>query len=531
LTLVAGVDVGNSTTEIVIAEDGRPVLWDRMPTRGVKGSTTSGAGAARLLARMERRLGRDVDIAVLTRQRPVESMSVHVAATPTDLGRLVILASGVTSPGGVGVGAGRPVRAESPPDEGDDSVVVVASDPLGFRRTVEQVLAWQSSAHDVVGVLLAGDEARLVSRRIASQVPVVDCVDAERALACRRICIEVAHDGAALGVVTDPLRLAGHLGLDVDEHGYARSAADALRAARSAAIGFVDEAPIAGAVMDGLHVPRRVGEIRSWSRPDGSSMQVDDLWIVDLGGLGLTGLRANALADRGSVVAALSAEQETADHITGFRERWSGEVQVRSSEIEAGRLGALSTPTASPDALVIDLGGGTIDISDSAERITAAGSGDMLTLAVADALGISRGAAEWVKRGPSRRIDSPSAALLEDGTRVFLDRPAATGTVGWLVCEGPGGPLPFSPSLAPAEWRSIRLALKAAVIGDNVRRALAGLGSSAREVVLVGGPAGDDEVLDALASSLPGTVAGRADAAGVLGHRWAVAWGLVLAAA
>jgi sugar (pentulose or hexulose) kinase len=63
-----------------------------------------------------------------------------------------------------------------------------------------------------------------------------------------------------------------------------------------------------------------------------------------------------------------------------------------------------------------------------------------------------------------------------------------------------------------------------------VRRALADLGSSAREVVLVGGPAGDDEVLDALASSLPGTVAGRADAAGVLGHRWAVAWGLVLAA-
>ena len=530
MTLIAGVDVGNSTTEIVIAEDGRPVLWDRMPTRGVKGSATSGAGAARLLARMERRLGRDVDIAVLTRQRPVASMSLHVAATPTDLGGLVILASGVTSPGGVGVGAGRPVRAESVPDEGDDPVVVVASDPLGFRRTVEQVLAWQSSGHDVVGVLLAGDEARLVSRRLGLAVPIVDCIDAERALACRRICIEVARDDAALGVVTDPLRLAAQLGLDVEEHGVARSAGDSLRAARSAAIGVLDEAPTAMPATDHLYAPRHVGEIRSWPRPDGARMVVDDLWLVDLGDLHLPGLRADALAERGMVIAALSSEEETADHVTGFRESWRGEVQVLSSEIEAGRLGALSTPTASPAALVIDLGGGTVDASDRTQRITAAGSGDLLTVAVADALGFSRGTAEWVKRGPSRRIDSPSSALLEDGTRVFLDRVAATGTVGWLVCAGPGGALPFSPRLAPAEWRSIRLALKEAVLGDNVRRALGDLGSTAREVVLVGGPAGDDEVLDALASSLPGTVAGRADVAGVLGHRWAVAWGLVLAA-
>jgi hypothetical protein len=531
LTFVAGVDVGNSTTEIVIAEDGRPLLWDRMPTRGVKGSVASGAGAARLLARMEHRLGRPVDVAVLTPQRPVESMSMRVAATEADLGRLVLLSTGVSSPGGAGVGTGRPVRADSAPDQGDDPVVVVAADPLGFRRTVEQVRAWQSSVHDVVGVLLAGDEARLVSRRLGSQVPVVDCVDAESALACERICIEVASEDSTLTVVTDPLRLAAQLDLAVDEHGYARSAADALRAARSAAIGVSDLRSRADSDVEHFAVPSTVGEIRSWLRPDGSTAAVDDLWLVDLGTLPLPGLRADALADRGQVIAALSAEGESSDHISGFRERWGGDVRVLSSEIEAGRLGALSTPTASPDALVIDLGGGTIDISDRARRITAAGSGDMLTVAIADALGISRGAAEWVKRGPSRRIDSPSSALLEDGTRVFLDRAAATGTVGWLVCAGPGGSLPFSPRLAPAEWRSIRLALKTAVIGDNVRRAMAGLGSPAGEVVLVGGPAGDDELLDALASALPQTVAGRADAAGVLGHRWAVAWGLVLAAA
>ena len=530
MTLIAGVDVGNSTTEIVIAEDGRPLLWDRMPTRGVKGSMASGAGAARLLSRMERRLGRVVDAAVLTLQRPVESTSVPVAATQADLGRLILLSSGVSSPGGAGVGAGRPVRADSAPDGGDDPVVVVASDPLGFRRTVEQVGGWQSSGHDVVGVLLAGDEARLVSRRLGSTLPVVDCVDAERALTCRRICVEVASAEASLRVVTDPLRLAAQLGLDIEEHRHAQSAGDYLRAAGSCAIGVIDEAPAASKVTDDLRVPRRVGEIRSWLRPDGALMAVDDLWVVDLSRLPLPGLRPDALDGHSRVIAALSADEETGSHIGGFRECWEGEVQVLSSEIEAGRLGALSTSTASPDALVIDLGGGTIDVSGPAGRITVAGSGDLLTVAVADGLGISRGTAEWVKRGPSRRIDTPSSALLEDGRRVFLDQLAAAGTVGWLVCAGPGGPMPFSPRLAPAEWRSVRLAMKAAAMGDNVRRALEDLPTSAAEVVLVGGPAGDDEVLEALSLALPGRVAGRADVAGVLGHRWSVAWGLVIAA-
>ena len=51
-------------------------------------------------------------------------------------------------------------------------------------------------------------------------------------------------------------------------------------------------------------------------------------------------------------------------------------------------------------------------------------------------------------------------------------------------------------------------------------------------LVVVGGPAGDDEALTAVSGLVPpGTVVGRANVAGVLGHRHAVAWGLALTAA
>ena len=395
------------------------------------------------------------------------------------------------------------MAVEDDPDPGSDPVVLVATDPLGFRETVARARVWQSSTHPVVGILLAGDEARLVSSRLDKQVPVVDCVDAQWALACQRVCVEVSDAG--LGTVTDPLRLAQELGLSVDEHVHAQAIGGALRAARSAAIGLTREAAPQTGSTDSLRVPTRVGEFQAWR----GSADIDDLWLVDLGALTLPGLRPDALADRGRVIAALRGQDETSEHIAAFAESWSGEVLTVSSEVEAGRWGALSTNAARPDALVIDLGGGTVDVSDETHRVTAAGSGDMLTLAVADALGISRGTAEWAKRGPARRIDSPSAASLEDGSRAFLESMAPNGSVGWLVCDGPGGPLPFSARMSPGEWRSVRSAIKAAVIGNNIRRALASADFEAREVVLVGGPAGDDEIVGALAESMPGEI-GRA---------------------
>ena len=51
-------------------------------------------------------------------------------------------------------------------------------------------------------------------------------------------------------------------------------------------------------------------------------------------------------------------------------------------------------------------------------------------------------------------------------------------------------------------------------------------------LVVVGGPAGDDEALTAVAGLVPPeTIVGRANVAGNLGHRYAVAWGLALTAA
>lgn len=75
------------------------------------------------------------------------------------------------------------------------------------------------------------------------------------------------------------------------------------------------------------------------------------------------------------------------------------------------------------------------------------------------------------------------------------------------------------------------MALKEQVFGRNLRRALQALSViGERDIVLVGGPAGDEEILAAMHAWIPGATFGRAEVAGLLGHRWAVAHGLVLLA-
>jgi hypothetical protein len=178
---------------------------------------------------------------------------------------------------------------------------------------------------------------------------------------------------------------------------------------------------------------------------------------------------------------------------------------------------------------VVDLGGGTIDVVTEAGAVIVAGAGELLTGATAALIGTGRAAAEWAKRGPGYRVEGPQVLLGEDGSRTFLDRPVGPDAVGALVTAGPAGLLPFDRAHAPSEWRALRLRLKSDVLGDNVARALRALAVVPPEVVVVGGPAEDDEVLACVARALPpGTAVGRGNAAGMLGHRHVVAYGLLL---
>ena len=220
---------------------------------------------------------------------------------------------------------------------------------------------------------------------------------------------------------------------------------------------------------------------------------------------------------RAVLVSSLHRPSPGRDHAAVLAGLLGCPVRCVLSEPAAARLGACTTPGARPDAVVVDVGAGTIDVIAPDGEVVAAGAGELLTVAVAETLGIPRAAADWVKRSPCVRLDGNQRFEAEDGSRGFLDGPADPAAAGLLAAAGPAGWLPFDRRHSPAEWRAIRLRLKEAVFAANLARALRSLGRDLGQVLIVGGPAGDDELLGVLLRTLPdGVTAGRGNVGGTL---------------
>jgi Diol dehydratase reactivase ATPase-like domain/DD-reactivating factor swiveling domain len=560
---VAGVDVGNATTEVVLISGGKILGAGRVPTRGLKGSAASVRGAAALVRRLERQLGCAVGEARIASLRPVGTSVVTVPDATPPSGRLRVLAAGVPTPGGAGDCVGRPfllpadaarpgTRPDPDPAESPGApVVAVVPSGLRYDQAAARLRELLESGTPIGAVLVAGDEGVLVANRIPARLPVIDQVDADAAAACALLAVEARPPGHMLRLLADPVALGARLGLREDESADAAAIGRALADQANGVVGLAaGTSPADGSdepwvvTADG-RMPLRaacpvlptwpVGTVQSFGTAQSSGPQeVDDLFAVDLAAAAEAATARQGSTGRALLVAALNREHEeqAAPALAALLD-----VPVRSpvSEPAAARLGALTTPGARDSAVVADLGAGTIDVIGPRDSVVAAGAGDLLTTGVAQLLGIPRATADWVKRGPSLRVDGGQRFEAEDGTRGFLPVPAPASAAGMLAIEGPGGLLPFGRQHSPGEWRAIRLRLKEAVLAANFRRALATLGVEYGQVLMVGGPAGDEELLGVITRALPpGVAVGRGDigatrAGEPLGHRYAVALGLALA--
>jgi hypothetical protein len=555
VTVIAGVDVGNATTEVVLVSGGKILGAGRVPTRGRKGSPGSLRGAAALVRRLERQLGGTVGEARIASLRAVDTAVVTVPDVPGPAGRLRVLAAGVPTPGGTGacVGPPLPLGDAAPPDA---EVVAIVPAGLRYDEAAGQLRALLAAGTRVGAVLVPGDEGVLVANRLPGHLPVIDQVDADAAASCRLLAVEVRPPGHTLRLLADPVALGARLGLSGPEAADVAVVSRALTDHANAVVGLLPAAAGAPETLDEPWVltaqegrlPLRAACSRLASWPAGTVREfgtggvlteVDDLFAVDLAAAAEAATARQGSTGRALLVASLSRAGDE-DAASVLRELLGVPVPVPVHgpvrEPAAARRGALTTPGAVDDAVVVDLGAGTIDVIGPGGSVVAAGAGELLTAAVAEMLGISRASADWVKRGPCVRVDGGQRYEAEDGRRGFLDVPAPASAAGMLAVEGPGGWLPFDRHHGPGEWRAIRLRLKQAVLAANFRRAVRTLGQDPAQVLVVGGPAGDEELLGVLARSLPdGVAVGRGDVGGTcpggpLGHRYAVALGLALAA-
>ena len=455
MPIIAGVDVGNATTEVAVLADGRLLGVDRLPTRGRKGSAESLRGAAALVRRLERRHGWRVDEARIAPLRAVDTTTLTVPAVPPSTGRLRLLAAGVATPGGSGSCVGVPLWLDPPVrTEPGSTFVAVVPPGLGYARAAKLLRGLAGAGVPIEAVLVAGDEGVLIANRIDARVPVIDQVDVTGVAACPLVAVEVRAPGQPLTLLTDPVALAAAFALGDKE------AADAVTLSRSlvdysnAVIGLAEAAaePDSGlpaepwVQTDGKRVTLReacallpdwpVGAVTGYGTGNGLA-GVDDLFAVDLAAVADVATARRGSLGRSVVVASLDRMEAGTDHAGQLAELLGCPVRIAGTEPAAARRGALTTPGARADAVVVDLGAGTIDLITPDAEVVAAGAGDLLTAAIAETLGASRAAAEWIKRGPSLRVDGGQRFEAEDGTHGFLSRSAPPSAAGTLAVMGP----------------------------------------------------------------------------------------------
>ena len=556
--LVAGVDVGNSTTEIAVArmEPGREPEWlfvARRPTTGAKGSEACAEGVAQLLAAAERRVGERAHVALFAQLHPVETGLVELGRLEElVLEQTAIARPASDTPSGTGVGAGTLVAVDEldGPPRAEPIVPVVAAG-IDYEDAAGRLRDARAGGWNIIAAIVEADDAVLIGNRFDRSLPIVDEVaDAASLPLGARAAVEVAEPGASVEELSDPLRLGVLLGFGPEEARAARTAARALAGHRAAVAVRVPRSAATGSAPTELSIvlvgsdggektldehaspppPGAVAAIRG-SAGDRDGL-LDIYWHtlpvpVDDPGF------ARRLIRRRAVALALLARGESSGLVEAIGRLCPGGARVVARESDAAVLGASTTPGAGRAPFVLDLGGGTVDLHRAEGAVSTAGAGDLVTRICAGLLDCDSVLAERAKRRRSARVETPFVLHHEDGSRSFLGEPAPPEALAHLCLVDGRGLVPLLVPLAPEVWRGLRRAAKREVLARNVRRAIDAVGGvpPGELVTLVGGSASDGEVVDVVAAELADLelAVARGDVLGRHGPRAAVAVGLVLA--
>ncbi len=552
--IVAGVDVGNATTEVALARlaPGRPpehLSVTRGPTTGPKGSARSAEGVLDLVDRATRRLGEPAARILLADLHPVETGLRELAADrEVDLGGVAIARPVSATPSGSGAAAGTLLDLSELVGEPSPTPVIPIVGPIDFDAAAAALNAARERGWRVAAAIVHGDDAVLIGNRVDRDLPIVDEVrDADDLPRGAWAAVEVAGPGGEVAELADPLRLAVLLALDPERARGARNAARAMVGHRAGIVvrreagetGGGDDPVRRARLRDGSEVavdadvpPPRLGEVTAIEGVEAELM--DAFWAplpVPEGDASM----ALRLRQRRAVGLAVLGRRRDRELEDALAEGFAGEVLVVGGETDAAVAGASTTPGAGHAPIVIDMGGGTVDLHvEGRAPIAAAGAGTLVDAICGAVLGVDRLRAERAKRLPSVHVETPFILRHEDGARTFLGRPAPSHAVARLcVAERREGALdPLPTPLAPEVWARLRRRAKRDVLAANLRRAAEAMGGLPRGelAVLVGGCAADPEVVGEIALAVADLdlAVARGDILGRHGPRAAVAVGLVM---
>lgn len=534
MSYIAGVDIGNSTTEVCVGEvtDSGNLTFltsASCPTTGTKGTIENVHSVKNALKLAMAKIGRetsDIDLVRLNEAAPVIGDTAMETLTETVITDSSMIGHNPSTPAGAGQAVGEVLLIGRIDRAVPGTPYILAASADHSYEEVAAVVN-QHDDLDIVGIILQADEAVLVENRIHREIPIIDEV--------RRIdrlpdgvpaAIEVALPGQTIRMLSNPYGIATLLGLNAEETRTITPIAKSLIGKRSAVVlktpggnvhenvlpageiyfygdknvtisldegadKIMDAASEAGDIRDisgqpDTNVGNMLSRIRTGmselDKSDQADIRITDILAVDtLAPVLISGALAGetCLEKAVGIAAMVKTQKLPMQEIAAKLTTDLGtEVKVAGVEAVMASLGALTTPGTKLPLAILDMGGGSTDAAiineDGHVTLThQAGAGELVSMLIQTELGLSdRRIAEEIKKYPLAKVESLFHMRMENGQMTFVDESIDPRFFGRVVLLTEHGLIRIEEEIPMEKIVQVRREAKRKVFVTNAFRAL-----------------------------------------------------------
>ncbi|HAA2964224.1 TPA_asm: diol dehydratase reactivase subunit alpha [Listeria monocytogenes] len=449
---IAGIDIGNSTTEVALAmanysKEVAFVASAITDTTGIKGTKQNLHGifkALRLALEKVNATTENLAEIRINEATPVIGDVAMETITETIITESTMIGHNPKTPGGLGMGSGVTVLLDDVTSKSkDEDYIVIIPKTIDFEDAAKQINTYVENGYQITAAILQADDGVLVHNRLNHKIPIVDEVGfIDKVPVDMLAAVEVAAPGKVIETISNPYGIATVFHLNSDETKNIIPVARALIGNRSAVVIKTPEGDVKARTIPAGHI-----ELQSGSRTqrvnvaEGSEKIMQAIMSLpkldnasgepgtNIGGMlekvrqTMAGLTDKLPADifiqdllavdtfvpvdvQGGLAGEFSMEQAVgiasmvkSDHLqmaaiaSEIEQELQVSVKIGGAEAEAAILGALTTPGTNTPLAILDLGAGSTDasiINGKGEIIAThlAGAGDMVTMIIQSEIGL-----------------------------------------------------------------------------------------------------------------------------------------------
>ncbi|EAD9709042.1 diol dehydratase reactivase subunit alpha [Listeria monocytogenes] len=449
---IAGIDIGNSTTEVALAmanssKEAAFVASAITDTTGIKGTKQNLHGIFKALRfALEKVNATTENLAEIriNEATPVIGDVAMETITETIITESTMIGHNPKTPGGLGMGSGVTVLLDDVTSKSKDAdYIVIIPKTVDFEDAAKQMNTYVENGYQITAAILQADDGVLVHNRLKHKIPIVDEVGfIDKVPIDMLAAVEVAAPGKVIETISNPYGIATVFHLNSDETKNIIPVARALIGNRSAVVIKTPEGDVKARTIPAGHI-----ELQSGSRTqrvnvaEGSEKIMQAIMSLpkldnasgepgtNIGGMlekvrqTMAGLTDKLPAEifiqdllavdtfvpvdvQGGLAGEFSMEQAVgiasmvkSDHLqmatiaSEIEQELQVSVKIGGAEAEAAILGALTTPGTNTPLAILDLGAGSTDasiINGKGEIIAThlAGAGDMVTMIIQSEIGL-----------------------------------------------------------------------------------------------------------------------------------------------